>query len=83
MTSKEALKILDEIGIKDNIIGGIKKDLKEFEELKKIMGTPIQEIMKKIKKLEVIEKHFAYDDKECGFVLIKPISIEDDEILKR
>ena len=31
MTSKEALKILDEIGIKDNILGGIKKDLEQLE----------------------------------------------------
>ena len=31
MDSKEALKILDEIGIKDNILGGIKKDLEILE----------------------------------------------------
>lgn len=66
----------------ENHFKQLEKDLDELEELKKIMGTPIQEIMKKLRKLEVIEKHYIYDDKETRFNLIKPITIEDDEILK-
>lgn len=36
----------------------IEKDLEELDELKKILGTPIQEIMKKLKELETIKKWF-------------------------
>ena len=38
----------------------IKKDLEELENLKKIIGTPIQELMNKLKELETV-KSFVVD----------------------
>lgn len=56
--------------------------IKEKENYDRVMCEPILIIMKKLIKLEIIEKHYIYDDKESRFNLIKPITIEDDEILK-
>lgn len=40
----------------------IKKDLEELEELKKIMGTPIQDIMKKLKVLNILQMAAVRDE---------------------
>lgn len=42
------------------------KDLEELEELKKIMGTPIQDIMKRLKVLDIIQNYaIKYDNCVC------------------
>lgn len=58
------------------------KDLDELEELKKIMGTPIQEIMKKLKELEAIKKWFidnTTDYRDYDNTLFVDVFIRKDE----
>lgn len=90
MTSKEALEFIIETfnkyANKPNDIGlffkfceaheKVKKDLDELEELKKIMGTPIQEIMKRLKILEILKEHISLkiDERQCDKYLIKMAS---------
>lgn len=66
MTSKELNEILNKTRKTPNIYfteEQVKKmiiDLEEYERLKELMGTPIQELMKKLKELEEV-KEFVVD----------------------
>lgn len=40
------------------------KDLEDYEELKKIMGTPIQEIRERLKILEILKKPMFYSERK-------------------
>lgn len=40
----------------ENHFKQLEKDLEDYEELKKLMGTPIQDIMKRLKVLEIFKK---------------------------
>ena len=40
----------------------IDEDLEKLEELEKLMGTPIQDIMKRLKFLEILKKHIKLID---------------------
>lgn len=73
MTSKEALESIrneyyTENGRKIVVIGNdderfdiVEKDLEELEEIKKIMGTPIQDIMKQLKVLDQLKEILSMD----------------------
>lgn len=37
------------------------KDLEDYEELKNLMGTPIQDIMKRLKILEILKKELVIE----------------------
>ena len=66
MTSKEIIEALNYIWFyeptsqeeqdkRDTIIKELKQDLEEYERLKELMGTPIQELMNKLKELEKVK----------------------------
>lgn len=67
MTSKEALnKIQHNFGqLKGqeliNCFETIEKDLQELERYRKVMTTPIQEIIKKLEVLEILKKHIKLE----------------------
>ena len=75
MTSKEAIEQLrkyNSVGLcgDKTLFEPIEKDLEDYEELLKIMGTPIEKIMKKLKYLEIIKKFVLertafYDNGMC------------------
>lgn len=48
----------------------IKQDLEELEELKKIMGTPIQEIMKRLKLLDILKEFLNDSNTGTGWIEI-------------
>lgn len=52
-----------------NVFDSIKKDLEEYEGLKNLMGTPIQELMNKLKELETVKafvlNYTAFYDNGC------------------
>lgn len=63
MTSKEMLQEIEETRTYDDVkylinkyFPAIEKDLEHYEELKSLMGTPIQDIMKLLKRLEKQDK---------------------------
>ena len=64
MISKEALEMIrsvdGSISAKQTInecCNIIQKDLEDYEELKNLMGTPIQDIMKRLKTLEALKRN--------------------------
>jgi len=60
----------------EELLNPIFKDLEDYEELKKIMGTPIQDIMKRLKILEILKEHIAFklDERQCDKYLIQMAS---------
>lgn len=88
MTSKEAIKNIKEkskmmtkqglcfYGYVKEDLNTIEKDLEELAELKKLMGTPIQDIMKRLKVLEILKEHISFkiDERQCDKYLIKMVS---------
>ena len=71
MKSKERLEALnytwfyeptcqEDADKREKIIKELEKDLEDYEHLKELMGTPIQDIMKKLKVLEIIKKKNVY-----------------------
>ena len=80
MTSKEKLDYMYGVAICGSGLGEtadkvreyynkIADDLEEYEELKKIMGTPIQELMKQLKELKTVKdfviNYTAFYDTGC------------------
>lgn len=49
------------------------KDLEDYEELKELMGTPIQDIMKKLKVLEILKEYLTPH-------IIEELCIEEKEV---
>ena len=76
-------------GIKEEmyeIMKPILKDLEELEELKKIMGTPIQEVMRNLKVLEILKPYLkqTLHIKEMGDGLeisLKPITFYNAKVM--
>lgn len=56
----------------------VEKDLEELEELKKIMGTPIQEIMKRLKVLEILKNNLK-EDGYYNLLLIERKGLSEEE----
>lgn len=46
------------------------KDLEDYEELKKIMGTPIQDIMKRLKLLDILKEFLSDANTGTGWIEI-------------
>lgn len=73
MTSKELFKKIveeDVVVFTKEDFNIILKDLEELKELKELMGTPVQDIMKKLKEFEkvksfVINRTVFYDNGCC------------------
>lgn len=60
----------------EQIFSDLEKDLEELEELKKIMGTPIQDIMKRLKILEIIKPYIEITSDgiiSCHNLMLSPI----------
>lgn len=87
MVSKELLKRIDERDYLTErehreFLDKLNKDLEEYEEIKKLMGTPIQDIMKKLKVLEIIKKWFmeyTIDYSKIDNTFFVDTFIRDDE----
>lgn len=68
----------------------IEASLQELEELKKIMGTPIQDIMKRLKILEILKKNieivdtdFVDEDGDDIFkIQLKPLNSSNQRIIE-
>ncbi len=91
MPNKELLRRIDERDYLTErehreFLDRLNKDLEDYEELKKIMGTPIQDIMKRLKILDIlknrsyiiwVEKDILYSGR-CDDIEI-PLDKEDFE----
>lgn len=88
MTSKENIERIDN-AIKEHlseqcymIWNSIKKDLEDYEELKKVMGTPIQEIMKRLKVLEILKRVIFLTNNSYYIQTKKRLNEEDYKLIK-
>ena len=90
MTSKESLDYMYGVAICGSGLGETADKVREcyndivdeldiLKEYRKIMGTPIQEIMKRLKVLELLKRYYRIGETidEDFLVLKKPIPIED------
>ena len=56
----------------------LKKELEELEEYRKIMGTPIQDIMKRLKILEILKNNLK-EDGYYNLLLIERKDLSEEE----
>jgi hypothetical protein len=58
----------------------LNEELNELEEYRKIMSTPIQDIMKRLKALEILKKHLK-EDRYYGLIFLDKRDLSDEKII--